>query len=276
MALEGGTASIVRVATVQLCSTDDIEANLDATREGVHRAADQGASFIALPENYGYLRREGLKYPCAQGVDGEIVGWIRDLARERGVWILGGSFPEKIENSDRVYNCSVLVSPEGECVARYRKLHLFDVELGRDGGSFRESDAIAPGDEVVSAKTDFGILGMSICYDVRFPELYRELVTRGAHFVSVPSAFAPATGRDHWEVLLRARAIENQVFVIAPAQCGQHSSDRSSYGRSMIIDPWGLVLAQASDEPGVIVADCDVGRLERVRAAIPALQNRRL
>ena len=189
---------------------------------------------------------------------------------------MGGSFPEAIPDSSRVYHCSVLVSPSGEVVVQYRSMYLFDVDLGSDGGSFRESDSIAPGDQVVSAKTDFGILGMSICYDLRFPELFRELASQGAHFVSVPSAFAPATGRDHWEVLLRARAIENQVFVIAPAQCGQHSADRSSYGRSMIVDPWGLVLAQAGDEPGVIVADCDMGRLERVRNAIPCLQNRRL
>jgi predicted amidohydrolase len=268
--------SVVRVAVIQLSSTDDIAANLDAARHFVNRAADQGAEFVALPENYAYLRREGLPYPCAQGVDGEIVGCIRDLARERGIWILAGSFPEAIEGSDRVYNCSVLVSPEGEPVAQYRKLHLFDVELGRDGGSFRESDAIAPGEDIVCPKTPFGALGMSICYDLRFPELYRELVNRGARWISVPSAFAPATGRDHWEVLLRARAIENQVFVMAPAQCGEHSPDRSSYGRSMIVDPWGLILAQAGDEPGVILADCDLGRLERVRAAIPCLQNRRL
>ena len=201
---------------------------------------------------------------------------MREVARERSIWILGGSFPEAIPESSRVYNCSVLISPAGECVARYRKMHLFDVDLGVEGGVFRESDAIAPGDDIVSAKTDFGVLGMSICYDLRFPEMYRELVSRGAQFVSVPAAFSPATGRDHWEVLLRARAIENQVYVIAPAQCGRHSVDRSSYGRSMIVDPWGLVLAQAGDEPGVIVADCDLGRLERVRSAIPCLQNRRL
>lgn len=268
--------SVVRLAVVQLSSSDEIAANLEATRHFVARAADQGAEFVALPENYGYLRREGLPYPCAQDVDGEIVGCIRELAQEHRIWILGGSFPEAIANSDRVFNCSVLISPEGQCVAQYRKLHLFDVELGRDGGSFRESDAIAPGEEVVSANTPFGVLGMSICYDLRFPELYRELVLRGARWISVPAAFAPATGRDHWEVLLRARAIENQVFVMAPAQCGQHSVDRSSYGRSMIVDPWGLILAQAGDEPGVIVADCDLGRLERARAAIPCLQNRRL
>jgi predicted amidohydrolase len=269
--------SVVRTAVVQLCSSDDIAANLEATRHFVREAADRGAEFVALPENYGYLRREGLTYPCAQDIDGEIVGCIRELARERKIWLLGGSFPERILDSDRVYNCSVMISPEGECIARYRKLHLFDVELGRDGGSFRESAAIAPGSDVVSAKLPFGVLGMSICYDLRFPELYRRLATEeGARFLSVPSAFAPGTGRDHWEVLLRARAIENQAFVIAPAQCGQHDADRSSYGRSMIVDPWGLVLAQAGDEPGVILADCDLQHLEKLRNSIPCLTHRRL
>lgn len=268
--------SLVRVAVVQLRSTDDIERNLVAASTGVVKAVEQGARFVALPENYGFLRREGLPYPCAQDVDGEIVGCIRELARAHGVWILGGSFPEAIPGSDRVHNCSVLISPQGSVAAIYRKMHLFDVELGRDGGSFRESDAIAPGDAVVDVKTDFGRVGLSICYDLRFPELYRELALRGACFVTVPAAFAPGTGRDHWEVLLRARAIENQMFVIAPAQCGDHSSDRASYGRSMIVDPWGLVLARAGDDPAVAVADCDLGRLDRVRESIPCLKHRRL
>ncbi|MFT5442190.1 MAG: putative amidohydrolase [Myxococcota bacterium] len=268
--------SVVRVALVQLSSTADVVANLKTVEELVAKAARDGAEFVALPENYGYLRREGLLYPCAQTIEGEIVGCIRALAKEYGIWILGGSYPEAIADSDRVYNCSVLISPDGECVAQYRKLHLFDVELGAAGGSFRESDAIAPGSDVVSAEMPFGTLGMSICYDLRFPELYREFANRGATMVCVPSAFAPGTGRDHWEVLLRARAIENQVFVLAPAQCGAHGEDRSSYGRSMIIDPWGLVLAQAADEPTVVIADCDFGRLAQVRAAIPCLTNRRL
>jgi len=268
--------SLVRVAVVQLRSTDDIKRNLAAASAGVVEAVEQGARFVALPENYGFLRREGLPYPCAQDVNGEIVGCVRELARVHGVWILAGSFPEAIPDSDRVHNCSVLISPQGSVAAIYRKMHLFDVELGRDGGSFRESDAIASGDDVVDAETDFGGVGLSICYDLRFPELYRELAVRGVRFVTVPAAFAPGTGRDHWEVLLRARAIENQVFVIAPAQCGDHSSDRASYGRSMIVDPWGLVLAQAGDDPAVMVADCDLGRLDRVRKSIPCLKHRRL
>ncbi len=267
---------MARVALVQLCSGDDVAANLDAVRGWVANAAERGAQFVALPEMFAFMRREGTGYPCAQGLDGEIISCLVDLARRHEVWLLGGSFAEAIPGEQRVFNTSVLLDPTGVCVAKYRKIHLFDVELGDRGGSFRESDSIVPGGDVVSAETPFGTLGMSICYDLRFPELYRELVARGSRWVSVPAAFAPETGKDHWEVLLRARAIENQVFVLAPAQCGRHCADRASYGRSMIVDPWGIVLAQAGDEPGVILADCDLASLERVRSAIPCLSNRRL
>ncbi len=259
-----------------MCSGDDLGANLETARQMVAVAAQQDAQFVALPENFAYLRREGLAYPCAQGFDAEIVGCLKDLAREHGIWLLGGSFPEAIEGEARVFNTSVLLSPAGDLVAHYRKIHLFDVDLGQRGGAFRESDVIAPGHDVVVPETDFGLVGMSVCYDLRFPELYREMVKRGARWICVPAAFARETGKDHWEILLRARAIENQVFVIAPAQCGEHSADRSSYGRSLIIDPWGLVLAQGTDHPGVIVADCDLSNLERIRGAIPCLENRRL
>ncbi len=266
----------LRVGVVQMSSNDDLDGNLERARGLIAHAAGMGAELIALPENFAYLRREGLGFPCAQGIDGEIVGFLRDQAREHGTWILGGSFPEAIPDQNRVFNTSVLISSQGECVARYRKIHLFDVELGERGGSFRESDGIAPGEDIVVADTDFGPLGMSICYDVRFPELYRKLVERGALIVGVPAAFAPETGKDHWKVLLQARAIENQVYVIAPAQCGRHSADRSSYGRSLIIDPWGLLLAQADDRPGVIVAECDFSHLERIRGSIPCLSHRRV
>ena len=266
----------LRVGVVQMSSSDDLDGNLERARGLIAHAAGMGAELIALPENFAYLRREGLGFPCAQGIDGEIVGFLRDQAREHGTWILGGSCPEASPDQNRVFKTSVLISSQGECVARYRKIHLFDVELGERGGSFRDSDGIAPGEGIVVADTDFGPLGMSICYDVRFPELYRKLVEKGALIVSVPAAFAPETGKDHWEVLLRARAIENQCFVVAPAQCGQHGPDRASFGRSLIIDPWGLVLARAADRPCVIVADCELDDLERIRNAIPALQHRRI
>lgn len=267
----------VRVAAVQMTSTDDLPGNLRAAHDLVQRAADAGAQWVALPENFAYLRREGEPFPCAQGLDGDIVGSLREWARAAGVWILGGTLPEQIEGDSRVYNTSTLISADGELVAHYRKIHLFDVDLGESGGGrYRESQHFASGEEVVVADTPFGLVGLSVCYDLRFPELYRRMVDIGTRWVTVPSAFAPHTGKDHWEVLLRARAIENQVFVVAPAQCGRHSADRSSYGRSLIIDPWGLVLAQAADHPGVILADCSLEDLERVRAAVPCLENRKL
>jgi len=267
----------MRVAAIQMTSTDDLSANLRATRGLVATAADSGAEFIALPENFAFLRREGSAFPCAQGFDGEIVGCLMSLAREHAVWLLGGSFPEAIAGDERVHNTSVLVSPAGALVAWYRKIHLFDVDLSASGGgAFRESDSIAPGEQAVVADTPFGKLGLSICYDLRFPEIYRQMADRGARWIAVPSAFTPQTGKDHWEVLLRARAIENQCFVIAPAQCGQHAPDRASYGRSLVIDPWGLVLARAADQPGVVLADCELADLERIRRTIPALLHRRL
>lgn len=267
----------MRVGVVQMTSTDDLAANLEVARSGVGAAVARGAEWVGLPENFAYLRHEGVPVPCAQALDGEIIGCVRAWAREHGVWILGGTFPESTDTDARVYNTSVLISPAGEIEAIYRKIHLFDVDLRSSGGGiFRESATIAAGKDVVVASTPFGVLGLSVCYDLRFPELFRAMAARGVRWIAVPSAFAPETGRDHWEVLLRARAIENLAFVLAPAQCGRHSPDRASYGRSMIIDPWGLVLARAGDRPGVIVADCDLADLERARSALPSLTHRRL
>jgi predicted amidohydrolase len=267
----------VRVAAVQLTSTDDVQANLEVASGFVREAAAAGAELVALPENFAFLRREGTAIPCAQPLDGEIVGTLRALARELGIWILGGSFPEALPGDERVRNTSVLVSDAGEVRAVYRKIHLFDVDLrAQGGGVFAESKFIAAGDDVVVAETPFGPLGMSICYDLRFPELYREHARRGARILAVPSAFTPHTGKDHWEVLLRARAVENLAYVLAPAQCGRHSEQRASYGRSLIVDPWGLVLAQAADRPGVILADCSIEDQDRIRGSLPSLQHRRL
>jgi predicted amidohydrolase len=267
----------VLVGVVQMTSTDDLAGNLRAARELVGEAAGRGAGFALLPENFAYLRREGEPIPCAQGLDGEIVGTLRELARSHRIWLLGGTFPEALPDERRVHNTSVLVSPEGALEAVYRKIHLFDVDLRASGGSvYRESAAVAPGQEVVMASTPFGGVGLSVCYDLRFPELYRELAQRGARFLAVPSAFSRETGKDHWEVLLRARAIENQAFVLAPAQCGRHGPDRASHGRSLVVDPWGVVLAQAGDRPCALVADCDLASLERIRRDLPALAHRRL
>lgn len=266
----------MRIAAVQMTSTDDVGANLRAAGALLDEAASTGAELIALPENFAYLRREAGCAPCAQRLDGEIVGFLREAARRHRRFVLGGSFPED-SGDGRVFNTSVLLTPEGELEAVYRKIHLFDVDIRPQGGAeFRESAAIAPGQEVVVAKAPFGDVGMSVCYDLRFPELYRAQSERGARIVAVPAAFAVETGRDHWEVLVRARAIENQVFVVAPAQCGRHSPERASYGRSLIVDPWGLVLARAPDRPCVISADCDRAAQDRLRASLPVLAHRRL
>lgn len=261
---------------MQMTSSDDVAANLAAARKHVAEAVALGAELVALPENFAFLRREGDPIPCAQGLDGEIVATLRELAERHRVWLLGGTFPEAAAGG-RVHNTSVAVDPEGRITAVYRKIHLFDVDLSARGGAlYRESDRIAPGSEPVHVETPFGGIGLSICYDVRFPELYRALAARGVRFLAVPAAFARETGRDHWEVLLRARAIENQAFVIAAAQVGDHGGGRSSHGRSMIVDPWGVVLAQAPDVPGPILADCRLEEQDRIRAALPALRHRRL
>ena len=243
----------------------------------MREATLQGATLVALPEMFAYMRREGQPFPHAQPVEGGILERVRAWARELSVRILAGSIAEAVPGGERVHNTSALIGPDGALEAVYRKIHLFDVDLGaQGGGAYAESKSIAPGDEVVVADTDIGGVGLSVCYDLRFPELYREQAARGARWLMVPSAFAPATGKDHWEVLLRARAIENQAFVLAPAQCGAHGPDRSSHGRSLIVDPWGVVLAQLGDVPGVAVAECSLAALERVRESLPALRHRRL
>lgn len=259
-------------------SIDDVATNLRAAEHWVAAAADAGAEWISLPEMFAYLRREGQPFPCAQGLDGEIITTVRGWASQHGCSILAGSFAESPDDGadERVYNTSVFIGPGGKIEAVYRKRHLFDVDLGAQGGGvFRESDSIAPGEATVVAHARFGGIGLSVCYDVRFPEHYRAMAGPEVRFLAVPSAFAPQTGRDHWEVLLRARAIENQCFVVAPAQWGPHSPDRASYGRAMIVDPWGLVLAVAPDRVGVILADCDLAEQDRVRATLPVLAHRR-
>jgi predicted amidohydrolase len=263
----------VRVAVVQLTSTDD-SPEPRAPSSGAEAAA-RGAAFVALPENFAFLRREGAPIPCGQPLEGEIVGRLRALARRLRVRILGGTFAESMPNDARVYNTSVLVSPAGEIEAVYRKIHLFDVDLEASGGGvYRESACVAAGTEVVVARTPEAVVGLSVCYDLRFPELYRALVAQGAQMLVVPSAFTRETGKDHWEVLLRARAIENQAFVLAPAQCGRHSptGPRSLADR----DPWGVVLDQLGDRPGIALADCDLGEQDRMRERLPSLKNRRL
>ncbi|HEV2923220.1 MAG TPA: carbon-nitrogen hydrolase family protein [Solirubrobacteraceae bacterium] len=264
----------MRVAAVQLNTTADQAANLAVADRLARAAAADGARLIVLPEKWTAIGSDEQLRAAAEPLDGPSIRWARALARELGIDLLAGSILERLEGQERLANTSVHVDPSGEVRAAYRKLHMFDVEV--DGRTYRESELEQPGDEIVTSETADGTeLGLSICYDLRFPELYRILAVRGARVFTVPAAFTLATTRDHWETLLRARAIENQVFVIAANQVGAHAAGQRSGGRSMIVDPWGLVLAQAQDTEGYIVADLDLERQEEIRSRLPALANRR-
>jgi deaminated glutathione amidase len=261
----------VRVAAVQLNSSGDKAANVEVAERLVRDAAADGAELIALPEKWNLLAGGEEMAAGAEPLDGPSLGAAREWARELGIHLLAGSICERGE--EKAFNTSVLIGPGGEDLAVYRKIHMFDVEAG--GVEYRESDHEQPGEEIVAAAVgDLGV-GLSVCYDLRFPELYRILAVRGARLLAVPSAFTMATGRDHWEVLLRARAIENQAFVLAPNQFGEAPPHYSSYGRSTIVDPWGVTLAVAPDGKCFAAADLDLDAQERVRCSLPSLANRR-
>lgn len=264
----------MRVAAVQLNSTADPAANLALADRLTRAAAADGARVIVLPEKWTAMGPDEDLRAAAETLEGPAIGWARASARELGVDLIAGSIVERVEGREKLANTSVHVDPDGELRAVYRKLHMFDVDVG--GRSYRESDLEEPGDEIVLSQTAEGLeLGLSICYDLRFPELYRILAVRGARVFPLPAAFTLATTRDHWETLIRARAIENQAFVIAANQIGSHAGGSRSGGRSMIVDPWGLVLAQAPDGEGHIVAELDLERQREIRAQLPALANRR-
>jgi predicted amidohydrolase len=264
----------LRVAAVQLNSTADPAANLTVADRLTRAAAADGASVIVLPEKWTAMGSDEQLRAAAQALDGPAIEWARAIARELGVELIAGSIVELVPGREKLANTCVHVGPDGELKAVYRKLHMFDVEVA--GRSYRESDLEDPGEDVVLSETAGGLqLGLSICYDLRFPELYRILAVRGARAFPLPAAFTLATTRDHWETLIRARAIENQAFVIAANQIGAHPGGNRSGGRSMIVDPWGIVLAQAPDAEGHIVAELDLERLAEIRAQLPALANRR-
>jgi predicted amidohydrolase len=264
----------LRAGAVQLTSTEDTDRNLATADRLVRHAASEGAEVVVLPEKWSVLGTGEHLSAGAQTLDGQAISWARDIARELGIDLVAGSIVERVPGQEKTSNTSVHVGPDGAVKAAYRKLHMFDVEV--DGMLYAESEHEQPGDELVVSKLADGTrLGMSVCYDVRFPELYRLLAVRGAEIVSIPSAFTLATTRDHWEVLLRARAIEDQCFVVAPNQIGSHPGGYRSGGRSMIVDPWGLVLATAPDTETAIVADLDWAVLRDVRRRLPALDHRR-
>lgn len=267
---------------IQLSSQDDVARNLVRVRELVADAARAGAELVALPENFAFMGDETTKRDIAERIDkeppGPILSALIDAARGEKIWLVAGGMPERSEDPARPFNTSLLLGPFGNIAASYRKIHLFDVDLP-DGTKLLESISTNPGTEVVvhRIQTRSGTtagLGMSICYDVRFPELYRKLL--GARIVTVPAAFTVTTGKDHWHVLLRARAIENQVFVLAPAQHGKHPRGRQTYGKSVIIDPWGDVLAQCPEGEGFAMTRLDFEAQDRVRASLPCLTHRRL
>lgn len=263
----------MRVACVQLEVGTDVAVNVARARELVREAAAGGARLIALPEKFNAIGDAAVLRAAAEPADGPTLASCAGLARELGVWILAGSIVVREGDDPLLRNLSVLLGPDGRQRAWYAKAHMFDVDVA--GVRYRESDAERPGDELVIADVDGIPLGMSVCYDLRFPELYRLLALDGARILTVPAAFTAVTGAAHWEVLLRARAIENGCFVIAPNVFGDHGSGKQSYGHSMIIDPWGTVLAEAPDGDGVILADLDLTEVDRVRAAVPSLVNRR-
>src|SRR5215208_6116739 len=263
----------MRAAAVQLNSTDEYDRNLEVAGRLVRDAAADGAELVVLPEKWTVLGSPDALRSSAEPLDGPALTAASVWARELGIFLVAGSVPEVVPEQEKLANTSVMFGSGGERRAVYRKIHLFDVEVG--DVSYRESAIEQPGTEVVLGEADGTELGLTICYDLRFPELYRLLALRGARVITVPSAFTERTGRDHWEVLIRARAIENQVFVVAAGQIGDAPPHYRSYGRSMIVDPWGVVLAQAADREGFVSADLDFTIQDEVRAHLPSLRHRR-
>jgi predicted amidohydrolase len=267
----------LRVAAVQMRSTDDLAANLATARALAARGAREGAQLVVLPECFAFLgSKEGDKLAVAERLDGNgpIVTALREVAQEHRVWVVGGGAPERVDGDPkRTYNTAVVVAPDGSLAAGYRKIHLFDVDIP-GGAVLRESDSTARGDDLVALDVAGATVGLSICYDVRFPELYRRLVAeRGAQVLLVPAAFTAHTGAAHWHLLLRARAIEDQAWVVAAAQWGKHNDRRESYGHSLVVDPWGTVVAEQDAGDGVVVATLDGAAVDKRRTQMPCLSH---
>jgi nitrilase len=267
-----------KVAAIQMTSGHVVSDNLAAAGKLLREAKELGADIACLPENFSFIGLKDADKLAVAEADGKgpIQEFLRDTARNLKMWILGGTTAIKDDSAMRVANASLLIDADGKRVARYDKIHLFDVTIPGREESYLESTHVTPGRKVVVADTPVGKLGMSVCYDMRFPELYRELVARGAEWLAVPAAFTVPTGRAHWETLLRARAIENLCYVVAPAQTGIHSSGRETYGDTLIVDYWGQVLSRLAKGSGVVLADIDLAKQAETRARFPALENRRL
>jgi predicted amidohydrolase len=263
----------LRAAAVQLNSTDDKERNLRRAGALVRDAASDGAELVVLPEKFNLLGDGAALKAGAEPLDGATLRWSAEVAHSLGIWLVAGSVVERVAGDEKLRNTATLISPSGTIAAVYRKIHMFDVDVG--GIAYRESDTEAPGEDIVTADAGGVELGLAICYDLRFPEVFRILALRGARVIALPAAFTVPTGRAHWEVLVRARAIENQAFVVAAGQVGQHPPHHQSYGHSLIVDPWGVVLAAAGEDECFIVADLDFDALEELREKLPSLANRR-
>jgi predicted amidohydrolase len=266
---------MIRAACVQLCASDDVGANIRAASALIREAHGQGATFIATPENTALMAPDAgakLDKTFPENADPSLPVFSA-LAAELGIWLLIGSLAIKVSEAETA-NRSFLISPDGAIAARYDKIHLYDVDLA-NGERYRESRTVAGGREAVTAELPFGRIGLTVCYDLRFPQLYRTLAQAGAFLLTVPAAFTATTGKAHWHVLLRARAIENCAFVLAPAQTGTHPGGRATYGHSLIVSPWGEILAEAGTEPGVIVADIDPAAAAAARAQVPSLRHDR-
>lgn len=266
-----------RVAAIQMASGPNVNANLAEADRLIGRAADSGAELVVLPENFaliGMTEYEKLAQREADG-SGRIQDFLAEQAARHGVWLVGGTVPLIARAPDKVRAACLLFDNGGRRVARYDKIHLFDVQLEESGENYIESETIECGDVVSVASTPFGRLGLAVCYDLRFPELFRRLVEDGAEIIALPAAFTAATGRAHWEVLVRARAIENLCYVVASAQGGYHVNGRETHGDSMVVDPWGVVLDRLPRGSGVVMAETDRERLQRLRRTFPALEHRR-
>ena len=262
----------MRAAAVQMSSSEDKQRNLATAERLVRAAAADGSTLVVLPEKFNVIGTHEQLVAGAEPLDGPTVGWARGLARELSVDLVAGSIAERRAGHEKLSNTSVHIGPDGEVRAAYRKIHMFDVIV--DGREYRESESEEAGDEIVTSDAGGVSLGLTVCYDLRFPELFRILAVRGARILTVPSAFTAVTGAAHWDTLVRARAIENQAFVVAADQIGVHPGGNESYGGSQIVDPWGDVLARAADEECFVAADLDLARQDEVRATLPSLANR--
>jgi predicted amidohydrolase len=267
-----------KVAAIQMTSGHRVEDNLAAAGKLLRQAKEEGAEIACLPENFSFIGLKDADKLAVAEADGAgpIQQFLSDTARQLKLWILGGTTVIKGDSAKRVANASLLIDAAGRRVARYDKIHLFDVVIPGRNEKYLESSHVTPGRRIVVADTPVGKLGLSVCYDMRFPELYRDLVARGAQWLAMPAAFTVPTGQAHWETLLRARAIENLCYVVAPAQTGTHTSGRETYGDTLIVDYWGQVLSRLAKDPGVVTADIDLGKQAETRERFPALDNRRL